>query len=124
MINMKRWITEIVILGVLFASVGYAAHEIKFSGLKITDLTASRVVQTNASKILESSSVTPTELGYLSGATGTTGSGKLVYHTNPTLAGLTMSSAIACADNLITRPVIKDYGEKKKSQSVRILLRL
>ena len=52
--NLKRWIAEIIVLTTVFAGIAYAAHETKFSGLQITDLTASRVVATDASKNLVS----------------------------------------------------------------------
>jgi len=67
MLNLKRWIIEIVILSLLFAGIGYAAHETKFTGLRVTDLTASKAVVTDAEKDLASSATTATELGYLSG---------------------------------------------------------
>jgi len=67
MLKLKRWIIEIAILSLVFAGVGYAAHETKFSGLRVTDLTASRAVFTDAEKDLASSATTATEIGYVSG---------------------------------------------------------
>jgi hypothetical protein len=46
----------------------------------------------SAGKILTSSSVTPTQLGYLSGATGTSGTGNLIFSASPTFTG-TLSAA-------------------------------
>lgn len=51
----------------------------------ISSGTANTVPYLDASKILVSSAVTPTELGYLSGVTSPTGSGALVLATSPTL---------------------------------------
>jgi hypothetical protein len=52
-------------------------------------LTANTVPYANGSKQLTSSAVTPTQLGYLSAATGTTGttSSNLVYSADPTFTG-------------------------------------
>lgn len=49
-------------------------------------LTASTVPYADASKQFTSSAVTPTQLGFLSGASGTTGSNNLVFSSAPTLA--------------------------------------
>lgn len=57
------------------------------AGLTLSQLTASTVPYLNASKVLTSSAVTPTQLGYLSGATGTTGTGNLVFDDAPTFTG-------------------------------------
>ena len=56
-----------------------------FSGTITTPLTASRALVTGASSQLSASSVTSTELGYLSGVTSPTGSGALVLAISPTL---------------------------------------
>ncbi len=48
--------------------------------------TATTVPYIDASKNLTSSAVTPTQLGYLSGASGTTGTASLVYNTSPNFA--------------------------------------
>jgi hypothetical protein len=54
--------------------------------LKITDVTASRALTTSASSVVTASSTTATQLGYLSGATGTTGTTttNLVFSASPT----------------------------------------
>lgn len=53
---------------------------------KLAALTTGKALQSNASTgAIEASSVTNTELGYLSGSTGTTGTDKLVRDTSPTL---------------------------------------
>ena len=56
-----------------------------FSSPIISSGTANTVPYLDGSKILTSSAVTPTELGYLSGVTAPTGSGALVLATSPTL---------------------------------------
>lgn len=63
--------------------------------LNISGLTASRVVQTDASKNLESSSVTTTELGYLSGVTSaiqTQFSTKQAILSGASLTGVTVAT--------------------------------
>jgi hypothetical protein len=64
------------------------------SGVEFNQLTASTVPYISAGKILTSSAVTPTQLGYLSGASGTTGTGNLVFSASPTFTG-TLSAAAA-----------------------------
>ena len=49
--------------------------------------TATTVPYLDSSKRITSSAVTPTQLNYLSGATGTTGTGSLVYNVSPVLTG-------------------------------------
>ena len=39
-----------------------------------------------------------------------TGSGGIVLGTTPTLAGATMSAELACADQIVSRPTLKDYA--------------
>lgn len=58
---------------------------ISASTTRLTVLTANRAVISNATKDLVSSSITDTQLGYLSPATGNTGTGNLVFATSPTL---------------------------------------
>ncbi|CAM6004858.1 unnamed protein product [Sphagnum balticum] len=64
------------------------------SGVEFNQLTASTVPYLNASKVLTSSAVTPTQLGYLSGASGTTGTGSLAFSASPTFTG-TLGAAAA-----------------------------
>lgn len=52
---------------------------------RFNNLTATTVPYLDASKNLTSSAITPTQLGYLSPATGNTGTGNLVFGTGPTL---------------------------------------
>ena len=54
-------------------------------GVGFPQLTASKVPYLDANKVLVSSAITPTQLGYLSGASGTTGTGNIVFSTSPTL---------------------------------------
>ena len=53
---------------------------------------------------------TPSSANLASAVTGETGTGALVFGTNPTLAGATMSSELACADQIVSRPTLKDYA--------------
>lgn len=53
------------------------------AGTGVGGFTASRAIVSDASGNLSASSVTSTQIGYLSGASGTTGSGSLVYSTSP-----------------------------------------
>lgn len=62
--------------------------------LQLDTLTATTVPYLNSSKQFASSAVTPTQLGYLSGVSGTTGSGSLVLATSPTVSGLTVSTEL------------------------------
>jgi hypothetical protein len=62
--------------------------------LNIAGLTASRVLVTDASKNLSSSSVTSTQLGYLSGTNGTTGTNALVLGTAPTISAINLTGSI------------------------------
>jgi len=82
MLNLKRWIIEIVILSLVFAGIGYAANETKFKGVRVTDLTASRAVFTDGEKDLASTGTSAALLGALSDETGT---GVAVFATSPTL---------------------------------------
>jgi hypothetical protein len=59
-----------------------------------SSLTASTVPYLDASKNLVSSAVTPSQLGYLSGATGTTGTNLLVYGTSPTLVSPDVTTSL------------------------------
>ncbi len=56
------------------------------TSLLLSGLTASKALVTDGSKVLTSSAVTATELGYLGGVTSPTGSGALVLGTSPTIA--------------------------------------
>jgi hypothetical protein len=44
------------------------------------------------------------------GVTSSTGTGSVVLSASPTFTGTVTTAAITMADNLLTRPVIKDYG--------------
>jgi len=69
-----------------FFTNGVERMKISSAGVvNISGLTASKALTTDASKNLTSSTVTTTELGYLSGVTAPTGSGALVLATSPTL---------------------------------------
>lgn len=62
--------------------------------------TASTVPYLDSSKNLTSSSTTPTELGYLHGLTGTTGTGNMVLSASPTLTGTLTAGAINVSGNI------------------------
>lgn len=78
----------------LGTSGGVLTHAIN-GNVSISGLTATTVPYLDASKILTSSTVTPTQLGYLSAATGTTGtnSTNIVYSASPVLTGVVTMAA-------------------------------
>jgi hypothetical protein len=53
---------------------------------------------------------TPSSANLAAAVTNETGTGSLVFGTNPTLTGFTLGGEAACADNLVTRPTLKDYA--------------
>jgi hypothetical protein len=53
---------------------------------------------------------TPSSANLISAVTDETGTGLLVFATNPTLTGVTLAGEAACADNLVTRATLKDYA--------------
>ena len=53
---------------------------------------------------------TPSSANLASALTDETGTGVAVFGTNPTLTGVTLAGEAACADNLVTRAVLKDYA--------------
>lgn len=71
---------------------------------KLAALSASVAVVTDASGFLTSASTTATQIGYLSAATGTTGttSTNLVFSTSPTLVTPTLGVASATSINKVT----------------------
>lgn len=79
-----------------------AATQMSWStaGVEFNQLTATTVPYLNSSKVLTSSAVTPTQLGYLSGATGTTGTGNLVYSASPTFTGTLVAAAASLSGAL------------------------
>lgn len=62
--------------------------------LQLTTLTATTVPYLDVNKRFASSAITPTQLGYLSPATGTTGTGNLVFATAPTVSTLTVNTLL------------------------------
>jgi hypothetical protein len=81
---------------------GAAAIQLSWStsGVEFNQLTASTVPYLGAGKVLVSSAVTPTQLGYLSGASGTTGTGNLVFSASPTLTGTLTAAAASLSGTL------------------------
>lgn len=63
-------------------------------------LTATTVPYLDGSKVLTSSAVTPTQLGYLDIAAGRTGTGNLVYSAGPTFTGTIAGSALSLSGNI------------------------
>lgn len=61
------------------------------TSLVVSGLTATTVPYLNASKVLTSSAVTPTELGYLAGVTAPSGSGALVLGTGAAIGTATLA---------------------------------
>jgi hypothetical protein len=53
---------------------------------------------------------TPSSSNLASALTDETGTGLAVFNANPTLAGATMSGELACADQIVSRPTLKDYA--------------
>lgn len=53
---------------------------------------------------------TPSSANLAAAVTDETGTGLIVFATNPTLTGVTLAGEAACADNLVTRAVLKDYA--------------
>jgi hypothetical protein len=53
---------------------------------------------------------TPSSANLAAALTDETGTGLAVFGTNPTLTGVTLAGEAACADNLVTRPTLKDYA--------------
>lgn len=86
-------------------AVGFAGNLVASNGASLSgtvnfgSLTATTVPYIDASNNLVSSAVTPTQLGYLSGTTGTTGTGALVLATTPTLVTPVLGVATATSLN-------------------------
>lgn len=53
---------------------------------------------------------TPSSSNLAAALTDETGTGLAVFNANPTLAGATMSGELACADQIVSRPTLKDYA--------------
>jgi hypothetical protein len=53
---------------------------------------------------------TPSSANLAAAVTDETGTGSLVFSASPTFTGTVTTAAITMEDNLLTRPVIKDYG--------------
>jgi hypothetical protein len=53
---------------------------------------------------------TPSSANLASAVTDETGTGALVFGSNPTLTAATMAGELACADQIVSRPVLKDYA--------------
>lgn len=68
--------------------------------LQLTPLTATTVPYLDANKRFVSSAITPTQLGYLSPATGNTGTGALVFGTAPTVSSLTVNTLLTANTEL------------------------
>ena len=61
--------------------------------LEVDTLTATTVPYIDGNHRFASSTVTPTQLGYLGGATGTSGTGNLLFGTSPAVSGLSGSTS-------------------------------
>lgn len=68
--------------------------------ITLNKLTATTVPYLNGSKVLTSSAVTPTQLEYLSGASGTTGTGSIVFSASPTFTGTVTTSALTTSGSV------------------------
>ena len=111
MLNLKRWFIEILILSFVFTGLAYAAHETKFSGLRVSDLTASQAIFTDGEKDLVSTGTSEALLGSLSDETGTA---YAVFSDAPTLTGIVVATDIdgsgTISGNLFT-PDTADGGD-------------
>jgi hypothetical protein len=65
---------------------------------------------TNKTINLTSNTLVATSAQLASAVTDETGTGALVFGSNPTLTGVTLAGEAACADNLVTRATLKDYA--------------
>jgi hypothetical protein len=65
---------------------------------------------TNKTINLTSNTLVATSAQLASALTDEPGTGVAVFGTNPTLTGVTLAGEAACADNLVTRPILKDYA--------------
>lgn len=76
--------------------------------VSVSGTTATTVPYLNSSKVLTSSAVTPTQLGYLSAATGTTGtsSTNLVFSSSPTIASAILSGVTTHGNGTVSAPSI------------------
>lgn len=63
------------------------------------DYTASKALVTDSGGDITTATTTATQIGYLSGASGTTGTGSLVYSSSPTLVSPTLGQAVATTIN-------------------------
>lgn len=93
-------------------------------------LTASKVVVTDSSAKLVSSSCSATQVGYLSSATGTTGTGNVVFSASPTFSGASIfpgSTTITSAGNLgvrVTSPTVAGTVPQTNNSQIFGSLRL
>lgn len=82
---------------------------------KLATVTASRALVSSAGGVISASSVTATELGYLSGVTTPTGSGALVLANTPTLItpviGAATGTSVALALGAVTTPSYTFTGD-------------
>jgi hypothetical protein len=84
---------------------------ISLSGTITTTITASRSVVTDASSQLTQSATTSTQIGYLSGTTGTTGTNNLVLSTAPTISNVSLSGTITTSITA-SRAVVTDASSQ------------
>jgi hypothetical protein len=65
---------------------------------------------TNKTINLTSNTLVATSAQLATALTDETGTGLAVFNANPTLAGATLSGLLACADQVVERPVLEDYA--------------
>jgi hypothetical protein len=67
---------------------------------KLATLTASRAVVSSGAGVLSASTVTSTQIDYLAGASGTTGTTNLVYSASPTFTGTVTAATMTLSSTL------------------------
>lgn len=85
------------------------------NSLTLPALTASRALTTDGSSNLAVSATTSTQLGYLSGTTGTTGTNLLVLGTSPTIASPTLSGTVNVSGLTASQAVVTDGSKNLAS---------
>jgi len=89
------------------------------ASLAVAGLTASRALQTNASKELESSSVTTTELGYVSGVSSAI---QAQIDSKAALSGATFAGQVNMGDDLVITGNLVVNGDTVTANSINLLV--
>lgn len=114
-----------VLIGQGDLGVGATAFSLDVRGganvasLAVAGLTASRALQTNASKELESSSVTTTELGFVSGVSSAI---QTQLDSKAALSGATFTGQVNMGDDLVITGNLVVNGDTVTANSVNLLV--